>query len=463
MKHYTFNLTKKEVLEFSIQTVLEQIRRRPAFWIISLLVFTLNILISLRLGLMIILWMLSFIILFILQTYLLMKKELHEDQRSIRVENAMLKMSLDIYNEIPLNYICTIRMSKHLIILGDHQSKKRITWYPIPFRVFESSNEQETFLELIRHPQQEMSKDMDSSEVKNEGRELFHFLSQLDDEKWVQLLKDERAVRAATLGKEKRYFISLIIYSIFVILFALSWVLGDITQVLTISIFTLAVGVVFWLKNFYGNPDGKIRRQLKFGLLQNRIYKDCKISVFEHGVMIDTPEKRKSILPWDALGWLVETEFAFYLFKKDKVCYVIIPKKCLENWGQAVSMCQLCEGKGIPILRGRKMKYTPNWVFYLLAFFVLIVYTQVSLWLTWLTAMYSNWRTAEQIHDFGTAENVWIEEFDPADYPDYEPLDIQVEVLRSLGFTVPQEVADWEQRRMDEYDMQVYVEGYPYT
>lgn len=464
MKHYTFNLTKKEVLEFSIQTVLERMKRRPVFWIIFLLIFILNIQISLRGGLIIMLCMLSFIILFILQTYLLMKKEFHEAQRSIWVENAMLKMSLDIYNEIPLNDICTIRKSRHMIMLEDQQSEKRIIWYPIPFRVFESSKEQEIFLESIQHPQQETSEDRNSFEMKNEGRELFHFLPQLNDEKWVQLLKDERAIRATkTLGKEKKHFTFLIIYVFFVILFALSGVLKDITQILTISVFMIILMVLFWLKIIYGNPEKKMRRQLKSGLLQKHIYKGCKISVFEHGVMIDSAEKRKSIMPWDTLGWLVETEFAFYLFKKDKVCYVIVPKKCLENWGQAVAMCRLCEGKGIPVLRGRKMKYTPNWIFYLLAFFVVIVYTQVSLWFTWLTAMYSNLHTIEQIHDFGVEENMWIEEFNPADYPDYVPLDIQVEVLRSLGFTVPQEVADWEQKCMDEYDMQVYVEGYPYT
>lgn len=466
-RHYTFNLTKKEVLEFSMRTIRERIKRRFVPWIIILLFCILNILIAPRRVVAITLWMLLLIALVVSQSYVHAKKALHESQRTIWVENAMLKMQLDVYYEIPLNCICTIRMTRHLILLGDHQPKKPLTWYPIPLRVFESPKEQEAFLELIRHPQQESAKDADCLSTDKAGRELFHFMLQLDEEKWVQLLKDERAARfTKPLGIVKRYFIFLITYCILVVLFTLIWALGDITQVLTtpVLIFTLIAlfGLIalLGLKNLYSNPEKRIRRQLKLGLLQNHFYRGGKISVFEHGMMADTPEKRKSILPWETLGWLVETELAFYLFKKDKVCYAIVPKECLENWDQAVAMCRLCEEKNIPILRGRKAKYIPGWIFYLLILVVLVGYMQA---VVWITAMYSNWRVAEQIHNSGTVEDAWGEDFFPADYSDYVPLKTQVEVLRSLGFTVPQEIVDQEQKFMDEGGMYGFMEEYPYT
>ncbi len=456
MKHYTFSLTKKEALEFSIWTIWEGIKRSFFLWTFLLLCCTLNVLLSPRPELSMVLWMLFLTVSVVAKIYKKFKNLLQKNQRTVWVENAMLKTHLDVYNEIPLNYICTIRITRHLILLGDCQSKKFLAVYAIPLRVFESSKEQEIFLELIRHPQREMAEE-DCVSADKTGRELFHFMLPLDEEKWVQLLKDERSARMTkSIGIEKEFFIHLIIDYIFIVLFILIWSLGDIPQILTIPTSLIALIALIGLKILYSDPEKKIRRQLKLGLL----YRNNKISVFEHGVMADTLEKRKSIVPWEMLGWLVETELAFCLFKKDKACYAIIPKDCLESWDQAVAMCRLCEEKNISVLRGRKVKYIPGWIFYLLMFVAFAAYLPA---VSWITDMYSSWRMAEQIHNSATVENAWGEEFYPAVYTNHMPLETQVEVLRSLGFTVPQEIVDQEQRFMAEDDMYSFMEDYPYT
>lgn len=61
------------------------------------------------------------------------------------------------------------------------------------------------------------------------------------------------------------------------------------------------------------------------------------------------------------------------------------------------------------------------------------------------------------------ADNEWTEAFDPADYPDYVPLDGQVETLRSLGFSITEQLADRVRGVMEDDMTRVYVEGYPYT
>lgn len=53
--------------------------------------------------------------------------------------------------------------------------------------------------------------------------------------------------------------------------------------------------------------------------------------------------------------------------------------------------------------------------------------------------------------------------FNPADYPDYVPLDRQVEVLRSFGFPVTDQMADRQRAAAQDALLRVYVEGYPYT
>ena len=457
MKHYTFSLTKKEAIEISIWAIWEGIKRRFVLWIFVFLCCTLNVLLSPRLGLSIVLWILFLTALVMAKIYKNSKDLLQKNQRTVWVENAMLKIHLDVYNEIPLNYICTIRTTRDLILLGDCQPKKFLTVYAIPLRVFESLKEQETFLESIRHPQQEMTEEEDCVSADKTGRELFHFMLSLDEEKWVQLLKDERAARKTkSIGIEKEFFIHLIIGYIFIVLFIWIWSLGDIPQILTIPTSLIALIALIGLKNLYSDPEKKIRRQLKSG----HLYQNSKISVFEHGVMADTLEKRKSIVSWEMLGWLVETEFAFYLFKKDKACYAIIPKECLENWDQAEAMCRLCEEKNIPVLRGRKVKYIPGWMFSLLIFIVFAAYLSA---VSWITDMYNSWRMAEQIYNSSAVENAWEEDFYPADYSNYVPLETQVEVLRSLGFTVSQEIVDQEQRFMEEDDRYAFMEEYPYT
>ena len=156
----------------------------------------------------------------------------------------------------------------------------------------------------------------------------------------------------------------------------------------------------------------------------------------------------------------METDEEFFLFKKNKVQFIPILKEGIQSYQQAEAMCRFCESRGIAGLPSKRMKYLPGWFFYVGLAFVLLAMFAVGIWSGFAR---DRQRAEAQKEAAAYADNEWTEAFDPADYPDYVPLDGQVETLRSLGFSITEQLADRVRGVMEDDMTRVYVEGYPYT
>lgn len=457
VKQYHFQLTKKETFEFCLRAVWEQQRLQALKWFLIAAICVLEMFLTPWVGGLVVLAILLLIGAVIWRNYSLMKKSLHEKTRVMWVENGMLKVELDIYGEIPCSSIEAVRETKNLLMLGHFQAKKRLAWYPMPLRVFESKQEKEAFLRSIQEGKN--VRNVEDFPAEKAGNALFCFRFFMDEEKWAKLLAGAtKVIRAGTFGKTKKQSIFLTVYGVMLAVLAGSFFVLDGNRIILMLFFLLVVILVALLKNWKEDPEKRVRRQIRSGILQNDVCGEWETAISEDGVMQAGTRVGKSELPWEELSCLVETEDAFYLFQKDKKHFIMIPPECLESREQAAALKQLCAQKRLDVITVEKKKYVPGWVFIVLFAVAAVGYLGATVWL----AVRDSCRRAEEWQQ-DTMAGDWEEEFDPADYPDYVPLEEQAEVLRSLGFTVPEEVVESARSDMEEYGMRVWIEGYPYT
>lgn len=455
MKRYSFCLTKKEVWEFCLRAVWEQQRLRPAPWIFILAVCVLEMLVSLRAGVLMAVLFFLLMAAVIRRNYSLMKKELLGKPRVIWVEDGMLKVETDAHGEVPCSSIQVIRVTGHLLMLGHFQGKKRLAWHMVPLRVFESAGEQEAFLASFREGAAAPPPADFPEEKPADALLELHFW--VNEEKWIPLLQGAaEIVRAGLFCKPRKRGAVFGIYGLLLAAAAVCWRLFDGGRMLLGLLFLLAVVLWALLKAQYENPQKKIRRQIKAGILQDDVYGSWEVAISEEGVVQSDPGKGRVMLPWESLLGLVETDIAFYFFQKDKKHFVMIPKELSRE--QAEALLQICARHHMPVISAPKKSYVPGWIFSVLFAALIIGYFAATVW---IGVRDGRKNAAEQGYDGGQQE--WAEEFDPADYPDYVPLDEQAEVLRRLGLTVPQGVVESVKGSMEEYGMRTWVEGYPYT
>lgn len=459
MKQYRFQLTEKETLEFCLRAVWEQQRLQIFKWLLIAMICVLEIFLTPRVGGMAVLAILLLIGAVIWRNYSLMKKSLCKKTRTMWVENGMLKVDLGVCGEIPCSSIEAVRETRSLLMLGHFQAKKRLAWYPMPLRVFESQQEKNAFLKLIRESGNVWHAENFSTEKAENVLFCFHF--SMDEEKWTKLLAGAtKVIRSGTLEKTKKQGIFLTVYGgMLAVLLGSFFILDENRGILSL-LFLLVVIFVALLKNWKEEPEKKIRRQIRSGILQNDVYGEWETVISENGVMQAGTQAGKSVLPWEELLWLVETEDAFYLFQKDGKHFIMIPLECLESREQAATLKQLCAQKQLNVVTPKTKKYVPGWVFIILFAAAVTGYLGATVW---LAVRDSRQRAEDWQQGADTVAEDRAEEFDPADYPDYVPLDEQAEVLRSLGFTLTEEAVESVRSDMAEYGMRAWVEGYPYT
>lgn len=458
-KQYRFQLTKKEILEFCIRAVWEQQRLQPLKWLLIAAVCVLDILLSPRIGGMAALMILLLYGAGIWWNFSLMKKSMDPKTWVMWIENGMLKTQLGVYSEIPCRSIELVRETQNLLMLGHFQAKRRLAWYPMPLRVFESQQEKISFLILLREGGGVHKAEVFPTEKAENVLFCFRFF--MDEEKWPGLLAGAtEALRSGCLGKTGKQGIFLIVYGGMLTVLAGSFFFLGGDRMILMLLFVLVVFLLALLKVRKEDPEKKIRRQIRSGILQNDVYGEWKTVISEDGVMQTGGHTGKSMLPWEELSWLVETEDAFYLFQEDRKHFIMIPMECLESREQAAALKQLCIQKQLNIVAAKKRKHMPGWVFPVLLAAAVIGYLGVTVW---LAVRDGRQRAEEWQQGSGMVTENRTEEFDPADYPGYVPLDEQAEVLRSLGFTVTQETVESVRSDMEEYNIRAYVEGDPYT
>lgn len=474
MKKYTYYLTEKEALEFCMRAVWEQYRRRWGVLVLWGFLCVMETWFYPPAGLFILLLFLLLVGFEVFRSYSGVKSGSLLKERTIWLEDGKIKCSTGSFGEMDCAGFGVIRKSRRLLMLGYLQSKKRVAWHVIPMRAFEDRQEAEAFLEEFgRQAAQGAGRAAGDAARRVPGRELseqeqegalFHFSFRMDEAMWIHIYRAAtETTSAGTLGPRvrNRKRIWFLLGAIGVILAFSRMVLDVEVSCLILIVLMVAIFLAYTVKS---DPAAMIRGRIRTGVIQNDVYGTWDIQITEEGVLQDLRGRQRTFMPWEAFGWLVETEKCFFLFVKENKQFIPMPKCSMKDAQQAAELMELCANKGLAVAQGKRMKYWPAWVFgLLLAGLVLafLGYTVGRAFWEYRTAA-KEWDSAGWAAEY-SGEYGMEEEFDPADYPDYVPLDQQAEILRSLGFTVPKETVESVRGWMEEYGMEAYVEGYPFT
>ncbi len=474
---YSFRFTEKELREFCIRAVADLYRRRPAMWITLFVLCLAELFVVPVASAALLLLFLAAVILDVVRTFRFLKKEHFLERRIMWVEDGLLKCSAAGCSEIPCGRITVMRKTGSILMLGYPQSKRRLAWYPMPLRIFESGQELDAFLDQIRNPvcpppcpdpdaggmpRAQTGAHPTQEEPVPGATGRFHFSFFMEQEKWIWIYREAAAViNGRTLGFPRTEMLVIGIYGTVFAAASVIWyfMTTDRTILFPAALFLLLLFIM--LIRWKADPEKSIRRKLKAGDVQNDIYGHWEITFLEEGIVESLAGRNKSFLPWEQFGWVVETEYLFFLFKKNKAQFIPIPKENMESADQAARMCAFCGQKGLRYLPGKRVKYWPVRAFAVGTVILLLLLLLIGVW----SGMRRDMRRIQERMDNPLHETVpaWEEEFRPEDYPDYVPLDTQVQVLSSLGFEVPPETVESARASMEEYGMRAYVEGYPYT
>ncbi|MDE6639191.1 MAG: YcxB family protein [Acetatifactor sp.] len=450
MKKYSFQMTREEISELCLRARWENLLLRRFKWLLLPAVLTLEcIFVSWTMALATLALMLLIFAALIMWTDFVMKKQLYGKTRTMEVEGGVLKSSIEgeVYCEIPCSSITEIRTTRHLLMLGLRQTSKVIGWYPVPLRVFADGQERDSFSEAVRNPQTVVSNPEEHEETfatdpgvqaaERSEQEYFRVSFQVGEEEWVRMMTTAtEIIRAGTLGEQKKYFFRIVLAAVFsALLYGAALFFSGAADIMR-SMFL--VGSFFFLILLWillGNPERNIRTQLRKGMMQNNVLGVWEISVTDAGIRQSISEDNSALIPWESLLCVVETDNGLFFYRKEKRHFIAIQKSGPESREQIESLKELCREKHVEVLAGKRKKYVPTWLFVMLI---------VVMYVGYMVSVVSGGVRKDTV-------------------PDYTSLNEQVSVLRSLGFTIPEEMEDTLCTCIEENGMNSYVERYPYT
>lgn len=458
MKKYSFQMTKEEVTEFCLRAIWEQMLLHRAKGLLLLAILALEyVLVSWIAALGIVIVVLLALVVFIARNNFVMKKELCGKTRTIGVEDGMLKQVTEgvLYSEIPCSSITEVRITRHLLMLGLHQAPKVIAWYLIPLRVFADEQERDWFVESVRNSQVQAGERAAGSDMGELGeasvtgsgaqaaekseQEYFRLSFQVGEEEWVRMLAAATEnVPAGTLREHKGRPVRIALAAVFsALLCGVAWVFPSAAKLFYVMSLMGTIISLLLLRNLMENPKKRIRTQIRKGIAQSNNWGIWNTSVTEMGIRQSVSGKNSVIIPWESLLYMVETDTDLLFYQKDKRHFSVFPKAAMESREQMESLKELCREKHVEVLAGKRKKYVPNWLFSLLIAVVLVGYVAAYVVL---------------IHRDSGKDTA----------PDYAPLDKQVAVLRSFGFTIPEEMEQTLGVYVEKYELDSFVESYPY-
>lgn len=450
MKKYSFQMTEEEVGELCLRALWERLLLQLSKCLLLLAVLILEcIFLSWIMAQALVILLIFLLLLFVVCIVLnisAMKKQLCGKTRTVGVEDGILKQHMEgeLYSEIPCSSITEVRMTRHLLMLGLRQAPKAIAWYPIPLRVFADEQERDSFVESIRNPQIQAGESSAVSDMGEHGetseQEYFRLSFQVGEEEWVRMMTvATENLPARTPGEQKGRLVWIVLAVVFSVL-SCGVVCFFPSTARIIYIMPCAGTIIFLLllRNRMENPEKRIRAQIRKGIAQSNTWGVWNASVTEMGIRQRVLGKNSVIIPWESLLCVVETDAELLFYQKDRRHFGVLPKMGLESREQVESLKGLCREKHVEVLVGKRKKYVPNWLFPLLIAVMLVGYLLAYVCLI-----------------SGDAWKVPV--------PGYVSFDEQVSVLRSFGFTIPEEMEETLGAYMEEYEMTLYVERYPYT
>lgn len=377
MKKYTFTYTKTELLELCVKMLLDRQRRRPfhmaflaVLFLYCIIVFT-----PYHFPIELFLFYLVFVLIDIVCVYIMSIKQGHLKEKTIWLEDGMLKSSGNGYAEIPYGQISIIKPGKRLLLLGIVQTKTQVAWYAIPMRVFSDEKEQFQFTQMLRFP-------IHSSvpEIQEPVTEDFHFSFTMDLDRWVETEKGAlEALRAYSPNKAKRIISQFVLYlcvSIFMIVFLNLEGLGSLPIYVTAIIFFF----LLIIRSLTTDPEKQIRKNMEKIAVQSNILGRWDVWCNDIGISYSVADKRKVEQPWSDTDWLAETGNAFYFMRKNSRQFIVIPKDCIQNNDLANAWFHYCNDKGFVPVRIKKPTYIPAWVFVILLILSMLSLFGAGVW-----------------------------------------------------------------------------------
>ncbi len=309
-------------------------------------------------------------------------------------------------------------------------------------RVFAQEQEIDRFVESIMGSQAQAGEGSIAFAKKEQGKVYFSFSFPLGEEEWVQMMTDAAEVIAAgTLGKQKKDHMA---WKFLVAVFVgfLCWVAWKVPDGEGIAFVALFIGIIFLLllRKQIEPPEKEIRRQVSRGTAQDS-YGDWEVVITETGLwrsLQNISGKNIVMVPWESLLCMVETDRELFFFKKDKRGFFGLLKGDMEGKEQIESLKELCREKQLPILLGKQKKDTSRRILSLLTGIMIVGLIAGIFYVVYKSPQ----------------RNI---------SPDYVSFEEQMFVLRSFGFTIPDELEETLWDYMEDDETKTYVEEYPYT
>lgn len=458
-RKYEYVLEPVEIREFSRKAMAEQFVQRWQRWLVlALILIADGLLIPEGIGLLALMLAALFLVSGLRNT-LAVRRQLSGQRWTLCIADGRLQVTRGNYSEVPCESIQFIRITRRLLMMGYLQAPGRPAWYVMPLRVFESEQEGEWFLGQLRSPKYvfgaEGFRETENGGGNDAPQTVLHLSYMLDEEKWVRFNKEALAlVHAGTLGQRER-LLAMAFYGVFMaVLFTacISLAAGGFRWQAVVG--GLFVTVLFLLRLFFRDPERALQRQIRTPVMAKRNCGFWQISFTDRGIMIEQPGQSKDFYVWENLGWMVETEIAFYLFSKDKKRFIIVPKESFLAWDQVRVFHQLCGERGIGKVAAKRMHYVPGWALVTVFFAVVFVGACIMAF-----HIFRDYADGTGFGQTGFRKDM----ADTGALPGYVPIDLQAETLRSLGLTVHEETVESAKTYIDMYDMGELVEGNPYT
>lgn len=470
-KKYEYVMEEAEVRESGLFLTWEYVKCNKRTWLLLLLILAAELILGPTYIVATALLSIVLILIMCVNCYRLTTRALRGQPVSIWIEGNRLKARRKDYGEVPCTDIQMIRRTKRLLFMGYTQGDKRQAWFVIPLRCFADGQEVERFLAMLRgsyepgqNPCQEQSDsygdriDLNSQQrtqsdvadrteqsADRQGQQEHLRLSfQMNGVSWGRLQKGAADLgNSGSLGRTARFkgmMLWVCVVTVFVLIATgLAAKKFDLPMVFFDVALTAWLGI--WL--FYRNPEKRIRKQLKAPQMQAAVCGLWQFSFTDEGICVDMPQDRKSIYLWESLSWLFETQEAFYFFHQDRKRFIAIPKKSFVTREQMEVFYRLCTEHGLQRMEPGKARYVPAWLWWIILGLIFLTFfgavtVKISLRTRSMPGNVSERRS----------ERVALEK--------------QIEVLASLGLSVPKETEESVKKSMEEYGLYELVEESPY-
>lgn len=366
--------------------------------------------------------------------------------------------------------------SRHLIVLGWESGRYNLAATPIPKRVFGDKGEMEAFLSAFCPAAH-------AAGQEHAGGGRFNYYFRMDPGSWthayIQMLQAVRVLRAPRIRRIR--CILFFVLTGFYIRTLMTSPLYGITRFIIHALPYLIIGIVIYAM---GNPWPSEKAYARFSG-HGRLGNDGT-GIWEMAFMDETIRVRKGQqlfdCSWQDYAYLMESDDTFFLVRLCGVLqaqFLPVPKWVFSGPEEMQAFARFCGSRGVTIRKERIQtslkREKGKWIICGVLLLVLVVF-YAQLRIAYSIAAGSVQQRMERLVEDGSLEKGMEMEktgqrgtmeafvFDPADYPDYVPIEIQVEVLKSLGIDGLEEGTVEEYKKWMEQDpwSRAFMEGYPY-